>query len=171
MAGVTRVSWIGGESTSWSALLAQQPALAAGYQHFYRALWQGREADRRLLELTRLRIAAIHDCDAEWRLRDHSVALDDAELQALRRGDPQSFSATERAALRLAERMPFDHHGIDDQDVQAARDHLGEAGTVHLLVALAFFDATCRMKLISGAAVGDAVLALADPPLHDGRLA
>lgn len=165
------MSWISGETRSWSALLAEHPALADGYQTFYRTLWHDGSPGRRILELARLRIAAIHGCAAEWRIRDGSVGLGDAELESLRRGETSEFSNVERIALRLAERMPFDHHGIENADVEAARAQLGEAGTVNLLVALAFFDATCRMKLISGADTGDGVLELADPPLHHGRLA
>ncbi len=144
------MSWITGNDTHWNALLAQQPTLAPGYRAFYRALWQDGGLDRRVLECCRLRIAAIHDCDVEWRLRDPAVPVTDTEEAALRRGERTPFPADQQAALELAERMPFDQHGIEDVEVAAARRHFGEAGTVQLMLALAFFDATCRMKLVSG---------------------
>lgn len=146
------MSWITAQDTSWSSLLARHPALAPGYQAFYRSLWRDGGLDRRVLECCRLRIAAIHDCDAEWRVRDPAVILSSAEQAALRHGECGPFPPAQRAALQLAERMPFDHHGMEDAEVTAAREHFGAAGTVQLLLALAFFDATCRMKLVSGVA-------------------
>ncbi|HEX7034180.1 MAG TPA: carboxymuconolactone decarboxylase family protein [Pseudomonadales bacterium] len=105
---------------SWRALadaptpvervLGLRPELLAGYRRFYRTLWRSGTVPRRILELTRLRIAAIHDCEAEWAVRDRHAGVDAAELDALRRGDDARFSAAERAALAVAEQMPYAHH-------------------------------------------------------------
>ncbi len=152
------------------AVLAHRPQLLSLYRRFYRAFWQDRRVPRRTLELTRLRIAAIHDFDAEWQIRDAQVALTDTQLDALRRGTTEPFDAGERAALVLAEQMPFAHHSISDDDVAAARAALGEPGCVALLTALAFFDVSCRLRLLFDLPAQPAHLH--DPPINDnGALA
>jgi len=161
------VSWIAGTADPWHELLASRPRLAELYGNFYRSLWNG-AVDRRVLELCRLRIAAIHDCAAERDIRDAAVSLSAAERTALDSGDPAPFDAASRAALALAERMPFDHHGITDQEVATAERHFGADGTVTLLTALAFFDVTCRLKLVADTEV--VPTRLERPPLDGDRL-
>jgi len=146
------MTWISATdaATPLEGVLGQRPELLARYRDFYASLWSEGLVPRRILELCRLRIAAIHDCEAEWRLRDAAVALSDAEQQALRRGDFAGFDAVEQAALALAEQTPFAHHGITDEQVAAVTAALEPKGTVTLLTALSFFDVTCRWKLVFG---------------------
>jgi len=154
--------------TPFEALLGHRPELRDRYRTFYAALFEAPRVPRRLAELCRLRIAAIHGCAAEWGIRDAAVALSESELAHLERGDFAAFADSERAALELAERMPYRQHAIDDAHVAAVERTLGPAGTVALLVAVAFFDATCRLKLVLG--VDSPPGALARPPLRDGAL-
>lgn len=156
-------------ATAFEAVLGQRPALLERFRPFYASLWNEQRVPARVLELCRQRIAAIHDCPAEMLLRDARVALDETTRAALRVGDIARFAAAEQAALTLAERMPFDHHGIDDGMVAAAREHFGDAGTVSLLTALAFFDVVARLKIVF--AVPALPRELAPPPCHDGALA
>lgn len=145
-------SWIHAlpAATVLDGVLAHRDPLARRFRAFYAHLWDATRVPTRTLELCRLRIAAIHDCETAWRERRADVPLADAELDDLWRGEFARFSRDERAALAVAERMPFAHHDIGDTDVAAARASLGEAGTVALLTAIAFFDVTCRWQLVFG---------------------
>jgi alkylhydroperoxidase family enzyme len=157
-----------GAATPLEALLGHRPDLLERYGEFYVSLWRGGLVPPRTLELCRLRIAAIHDCAAEWCLRDPSVELSEAAEQALQRGDFAGFAPEERAALALAELTPFNHAAIDDEQVAAVAAVLQPPGTVTLLTALSFFDVVCRMKLVFRLS---AVAATLDqPPTAGGAL-
>ena len=164
------MSWMpsAGDSPPLEGLFAHRPELLARYKAFYSALWDDGLVPRRVLELCRLRIAAIHECAAEWAVRDADVALSESEAAALKCGDFAPFTASERAALAIAEQFPFQHHAVDDAEVAGAPETFGEAGTVALMVALAFFDATCRWKLAFDLA--ERSVELESPPLHEGAL-
>ena len=122
--------------------------LADGFASFAQSFWRDGGCPPRTLELCRLRIAAIHDCDAEWLRRHPDQSLTDTELTALKAGDFRAFSDAEQSALAVAEKTPFNHHGISDADVTAMEDLLGSAGAVSVLTATAFFDTTCRWQLV-----------------------
>lgn len=127
--------------------LGMRPELWSRFQGFYDALWNDGHISRRVLELCRLRVAAIHGCDAEWEYRTADVFIADTDVAALRRGDFQPFDHCERAALQIAEKTPFQHHAISDTEVKAVEDGYGPAATVALLTAIAFFDVRCRWHL------------------------
>lgn len=137
-------------SSSIEGVLAHREELASRYRAFYLSLWQTGVVEDRVLELCRLRVARIHGADAEWSLRHPGVGLTDEEISALQRGDTGTFTDGERAALALAEEVPFNHHGVTDDLVAEAVEHLGQDATVALLTATAFFDVTCRLKLTLG---------------------
>ena len=164
------MSWIAaaGGLPPLEGLLAHRPELLNRYKAFYSALWDGDLVPRRVLELCRLRIAAIHDCAAESAVRDAGVALGSLEAAALKRGHFAAFTSAEQAALAIAEQFPLRHHEVSDADVAAAADAFGAAGVVALMVALAFFDVTCRWKLAFDLAEWPADLG--SPPLHQGAL-
>ena len=144
------MSWIQDESgnTPLEALLAHRPPLLEGYRKFYAALWQEGLVSARVLEICRLRIAAIHDCAAEWHIRDSGVQLGDDEVDAILRGEAGCFDEGERAALSAAERIPYQHHEMTDDEVAALKQAFGDGGCVSLLNALVLFDANCRLKLV-----------------------
>ena len=137
-------------ASALEGVLAHRPELLTKYRTFVQSFWRDNLVPRRVLELCRLRIAYIHDCQAELAVRDAEVALTDAEIAALRTGEFDSFDASERAALTLAEHIPFAVHSIEDAWVTAADEHFGHPGCVALLTALSFFDVACRMKLVFG---------------------
>ena len=132
-------------------LFAARPELFAKYKAFYGEIWKQEAVPRRVLEICRRRIAAIHDCVADAGLGDAEVSLGPEEAEALAKGDSSAFSHSEQVALELAEKIPFNHHSVEDQDVAAARDEFGASGAVTLLIALSFFDVTCRWQLALGA--------------------
>lgn len=146
------MTWLSNEAErrTLDDLLALRPELQARYRAFYTSIWENGLVPRRVLELCRLRIAAIHDCESEWAERDPEVQLDDTELATLRRGELGPFDDAERAALVVAERIPFQHHELTDAEVANLKKHLGDAGCVSHLNALVLFDVNCRLKLTFG---------------------
>ena len=143
----TRMSWLDGNEdspASLAAVLQARPALLERFETFYDTLCDSEAVPVRTRELCRLRIAAIHGCEAEWN-EASGIGADDR--QAIASNALQDFSDAERAALDLAEALPFNHHGLRDEQVAAVRTHLGEAGTVALMTQCAFFDVVCRWKL------------------------
>ncbi len=102
-------------------------------------------------------------------MRDAGVVLTEGEAAALAQGDFSPFPADEQAALALAERFPFQHHSISDAQVAAAEAAFAAKGVVALLIALAFFDVSCRWKLAF--AVSGKVAPQPQPSLRGGALA
>lgn len=164
------MSWIDAveAGTPLEAVLGQRPELLQGYRAFYQTLWDDERVPHRLLELCRLRIAAIHGCGQEWAVRDAHVVLDAAALAALEQGQFSGFEPAEQAALAVAEQIPYAHHQISDEEVAALKAAVGEPATVALLTALAFFDVTCRLKLVLD--VDELPAQLESPPLLKGAL-
>jgi alkylhydroperoxidase family enzyme len=165
------MSWLTNKaaSTPFEGFLAHRPELLAGYRVFYSSLWTEGLVPRRILELCRLRVAAIHGCKPEWVIRDAEVALSAEQLAALEHGRLESFDAAERAALTVAERVPYQHHALTDDEVAQVKQHLGDAGCVSLLNALVLFDVNCRLKLTFD--VDAEPMTLRQPPSRDGALA
>ncbi len=87
------MSWLGSVTapTPFEAALGHRPELLARYRAFYTTLFKESRVPSRVLELCRLRVAAIHHCAAEWRIRDTRVALTDDELADLARGEFARF--------------------------------------------------------------------------------
>jgi alkylhydroperoxidase family enzyme len=145
------MSWLPPADASlppYEAWLAHRPELQALYKRFYGALWDEQLLPPRLLELCRLRVAMMHECDAELAVTDPAAGVSEDDREALGhwwRDD--RFTPAERAALVIADKMPYSHHDITDDEYAAVREHLGEPGTVALTVALALFDANCRLRL------------------------
>lgn len=145
------MTWLEGNATAatdLSTVLGARPELLSRYDAFYSTLCRSESVPDRLRELCRLRIAAVHGCDEEWRQRDGHCSQ--AELTALERGDFTVFSAEEQTVLAVADTIPFNHHGLQDDQVQAVQAILGNRGTVALLTACAFFDVVCRWKITLG---------------------
>jgi alkylhydroperoxidase family enzyme len=165
------MTWIPGRDapTGFEAILAHRPELLRRFRAFYESFWQAGLVDHRLLELCRLRIAAIHGCEQEWVIRDARVGVPALALAALRRGDTSAFTEPEQAALAVAERIPHQQHALLDEEVARIREGLGEDGCVALLNALALFDAICRLKLVLDAPVQPRHLPT--PPTDAGALA
>ncbi len=126
----------------FEAMLAEHPVLADKYRAFLASL-ESSPVPTRLLDLCRAQIQLIHGVTP--------AQLAPADRQKLVAGDVSGFTAEETAALVVAERIPYQHHQLLDEEVAAVKQHLGEAGTVTLLTALAFMDVQCRLDLTTGA--------------------
>jgi alkylhydroperoxidase family enzyme len=148
------MSWlqgVRGAPSAFEAVLGLRPELLRLYRNFSSTLWNRTLVPAHLLELCRLRIAAVHDCEAERAIRHADAGVSAEQVAALDSWrDALCFSPVERAALGFAEKMPRQHHGVTDDDVAALRVHLSDAQVVALTVAAALFDANCRLRLVFG---------------------
>lgn len=133
--------------TNFESVLNHRPELLQLYRSFYKSFWKDDLISPSILEICRLRIAAIHSCENEWQIRDVDVPLKEEQLSALREGRLDLFDPAEQSALTIAERIPYQHHQLTDDEVNAAQTHFTSAGCVALLTALSFFDVNCRLKL------------------------
>ncbi len=144
------MTWLEGAEGSppFDAALGLRPELRDLYRAFYGKLWDERLLPAALLELCRLRVAQLHKCEAELAVRHASAGVNSERIVALAEW-PQSdrFDARERAALAVAEKMPWRHHEITDGEYAELHAQLGEEGVVALTVAVALFDANCRLRL------------------------
>jgi len=157
------MSWLHSASptpTPLEGALGLRPELLELYRDFYRRLWSETLVAPRLLELCRLRIAIAHDCEAERAIRHATARVTDAEVAALGRWrTAECFAPGERAALTIADKMPWAPHAVTDDDVAALRAHLSDREVVAFMLALALFDVQCRLRLALGVAAQPATVA------------
>jgi AhpD family alkylhydroperoxidase len=147
------VSWLG-TPPRLDAVFGLRPELFEAWRAFRGAFWERRLVDPVILELCRLRVAALHGCRAELAARTpaaREAGVDEARIAALGdwATDPR-FGPGERACLRFAEQFVLDAHGVTDADAAAVTAALGDAGAVALVEALALFDGFCRFRLVLG---------------------
>jgi alkylhydroperoxidase family enzyme len=151
---LTSVTWLSSApdaGTPFEAALGLRPELLEGYRTFYGSLWDEKLLPARLLELCRQRIAAIHGCGAEAAVRHAGAGVSASDREAVAAGQgPATLTALERVALDVVEKVPFAIHAIVDEEIEALRQGLGEAGVVAFLVAVTLFDSSCRLRLALG---------------------
>lgn len=136
------MNWLGQEGNAFSDLLKLRPELQQKYVAFLEAVEENDQVAPRIYSLCRARIEQIHSGSSEY--------LKAEEAEALNKGTLDVFSEDEQAALRVAERIPYQHHQLEDGEVAALKAAFGDAGCVSLLTALAFFDVSCRLNLTFG---------------------
>ena len=119
------------------------------YTDFCAGIWSEPEPGQRALSIGLTCIEAIHGI-ADERREALDVELLPTELAQIRAFQFAGFTAEEQIVLALADLIPFRHHEISDEQVVAAQEAFGPRGAVVLLVALAFFDVNCRLKLTGG---------------------
>ncbi|MCR9279734.1 MAG: hypothetical protein NXH85_17385 [Pseudomonadaceae bacterium] len=128
------------------ASLGMRAELLERYQSFMDQVFNGDVANPRHMELCRLRIAYIHGCLAEIDA-ESPAPLNSAEKQALSIGDFTTLSEEDRVVLAIAEQWPYNQHGVTDADVDALKAAVGDAASVALMTAIAFFDVRCRWAI------------------------
>ncbi len=128
------------------ASLGMRGELMDRYQAFMDQVFNTEAANARHMELCRLRIAYIHGCLAEIDAPAKET-LSSAEKQALASGDLEAFDASDRAVLAIAEQWPYNQHGVTDRDVEQLTEAVGNAASVALMTAIAFFDVRCRWAI------------------------
>ena len=141
-------------ATPFERVFSLRPNLFEDYRRFYALFWEKQLVDPVLLELCRLRIAALHGCESELRVRyqpAQDAGLGEAKIAAIPdAADSPLFSEAERACIALAELFAIDPHAITDADAARVVAALGDAGTVALVEALALFDGFTRFRLMLG---------------------
>jgi len=150
----------GVDATPFERVFALRKNLFEDFRSFYALFWEAHLVDPVILELCRLRIAQLHGCEAELRVR-YQPALDagltEEKIAALAdAGDSPLYSDAERACVALAELFAMDPHAITDADAARVTAVLGDAGTVALVEALALFDGFARFRLMLGVEMPDA---------------
>ncbi|MGV0034098.1 MAG: hypothetical protein ACNYPE_03765 [Candidatus Azotimanducaceae bacterium WSBS_2022_MAG_OTU7] len=132
------MSLLGTEGESFMEALALRPALQTKYATFLDAIESSDAVSERVFLLCRVRIAQIHGQPAE------GLCVEDTEMLQSQQFD--AFSLAEQTALAVAEKIPFQHHFLEDAEVEAIKREFGDAGCVSLMTALAFFDVSCRLN-------------------------
>jgi len=151
------VSWLPDAvpgATALDRVFGLRPNLYADVRRLLALFTERALIDAVVLELCRLRTAQLLGCRSELAIRWAPAAdagLSEAKIAVLSRWptDP-AFSEAERACLTVAERFVLDPHGLTDDEAAAARSHLGDAGLVALLEALALFDGFARFRVVLG---------------------
>ncbi len=151
------MSWVlGGRAATLEELVDVRPGLRSDFDRIRSLLWSGDAVPVVVLELARLRVAALLGCDAELNRRTPvavAAGLTQERVERVSRWPTdEAFDDRERACLAFAEQFVMDPKGITDDDVAALREALGEAGAVAFSVAMAVFEGTTRAVLALGAA-------------------
>jgi alkylhydroperoxidase family enzyme len=153
------VSWLPARAPAddpLDAVFGLCPELHDAWRDFEGLFWTRGLVDPVLLELCRLRLAALARAAhplARRREEARAAGLDEARIAALadwRASD--AFDARERACLAFAEQFAADAEAISDAEAAAVRDALGDAGFVAFVEALALFDGGARFCAALGVA-------------------
>ncbi|RAV03869.1 carboxymuconolactone decarboxylase family protein [Mycolicibacter senuensis] len=122
-------------STVLPRIWARRPELAQAQIALHRRFYDSSVLPGRLLELVRLRIAAINQCEVCQTSRK-SADVSEEDIACLAGDDPR-FSPAERAALAFAEAFATDHLSLGPADF----DRLGDHFNTDEIVEIAMFAA------------------------------
>ena len=140
-----------GATTPLEGVLGWNPALLEKFKRFHGLLWEDRLLEPELLEILRVRIAYLHGCAAELAIEHADSGLSPEKRAAVadwERSD--AFSPKERALLSYADQIPFQHNFIGEDLAAEVRTHLDDRGFVAFSLAIAMFDALCRLRMTFG---------------------
>ncbi len=133
-----------------STILEAHPDVRATLEDAWRAAWES--VDPVLLELCRLRIAMLLNCDAELETRTPVAAaagLDGERVAVLAKwATSPLFGPRERACLAFVEQFVIDVAGLDDATAGAVRVHLGDQGLADFVAAVLVVEQRQRLRLI-----------------------
>ncbi len=89
----------------------------------------------RLKELVRLRIATLNGCQTCKAARLAADSIPEPEAIGIDGyADSDAYSPSEKAAVRFAERLAVDHHGIGDADIVELRRHFDDGQILELMM-------------------------------------
>ena len=132
-----------------AAVLHAQPGVLAQLVAAHEAAW--RVVDPVLLELCRLRVAALLGCRSEQAARTPAATragLDETTVAALADWPTSArFGPRERACLAFCEQWVMDVAGTPDDLARDVADHLGAAGLRDLAGALLVVEQRQRLRL------------------------
>ena len=112
---------------NFDELLMHHPELRQKYQGFLSALTESEILPEAVLNVCRIKVRQIHGLEVGRQ--------------------PKAINEAEEAAMTIAEKMPFGHHALQDEDVHQVKELFGDDGCVALLTAVAFFDVASRLEL------------------------
>lgn len=146
------MTWLGVTAsgpTPLARVLGLRPELRDGVDALFAALWDAVD-DPVTVELCRLRLAQLHQCDAELALRtDVAVAagLTEAAVDELARWPSSAaFTPHQRACLAFAEQFAIDVHGLGDEQAATVAAGFGPAGFVAFVMALGLYDGLIGLR-------------------------
>ena len=129
------------------AIIGTLPGIAEKFDLLYASLWQQPHIAASTLELCRLRLAQLHQCEVEWLREDQSLAAEKREKLS-QWNQSGEFADAERACLEFTEMYAMDAQSITDGQADAVKQHYGDAGLVALVEALGIFDGMTRLSLL-----------------------
>jgi alkylhydroperoxidase family enzyme len=117
-------------STVLPRIWARRPELAHAQIALQSRFYDSAILPGRLLELVRLRIAGLNQCQVcQSSRKSDDVTEDDVACLA---DDDARFTPAERAALSFATALATDHLSIDSDEIDALRDHFTDDQVVEL---------------------------------------
>jgi len=123
---------VGEGGSEFDAVFGLRPDLFDAYRDFESVFWTHGLLDAEVLDACRARCAQI-------------LRADGAPDEPVTAGDPSSRLA---ACLALAEQFVIDPHGVTAETRDAVVAHVGDAGLVALVEALAMFDGFTRFRTL-----------------------
>jgi hypothetical protein len=117
-------------ASEFDAVFGLRPDLYDAYRDFESVFWTHRLLDAEILDASRARCAQV-------------LRADGAPHEPLTADDPSSLLA---ACLALAEQFVIDPHCVTAEMRDAVVAHVGDAGLVALVEALAVFDGFTRFR-------------------------
>lgn len=139
-------------STSATLTVDASPDIEAAFRAVWAALETQRHLPTTILELARLRLAALHGAEREMALRSSwATDLPEHKAGAVVAGTwhrQDDFAAEEKAVLAFTEIYAQDPEFITDELAAEVALHFGDAGLVCLVEALGFIDARIRLALL-----------------------
>lgn len=125
------------KDSAYFGAVAHQPRLLKRLVETFRQFPRSEAIDGELLELMRLRVAAVHGCAYCGTVRTWEVKDDVEPKEAAIFGDEidaAQLTRREELAVRLADAMSRDPQDITDEFVDGLRDEFGEEATIELLL-------------------------------------
>jgi len=136
-------------SRNLSKALAEGGALLQAYDALWHTLWNQPYIPIAVLELCRLRLAWLHDCQAE--IAERYALVGDSKIRSVLDGhylENANFTDAELAVLEVTEVYAQDPAAITDAMADRVKLHFGEPGLVCLVEALGFIDGRIRLALM-----------------------
>jgi uncharacterized peroxidase-related enzyme len=131
-----------GEPSLFARAVANNPDVLAARQQYHDAVVDAAGVDRRLAELVYLAVSVANDC--EYCVSSHREALVEQvgvpgdDVEAVARGETDSFSHRERSAIEFAQQVAADPQAVSAGDLDALRDAgFDDAAVVGLLTVAA----------------------------------
>lgn len=137
-----------------ATLFGMAPAIGSSFATYYNRLMAESELPTVAVELCRLRLAHLLGCNRAADARSQAAVangLTKEKVAALADWPSSSlFDDLDRACLNWAEQFVLDPNGVTDEDSDAVRSHLGNAGLVAFDLAIGIQEALLRAMLVLG---------------------